>query len=366
MTYDKFNKMHFGTEPFFAEINLHMLSKKEINALLLKSFNYYNYMCSDVIKRKYINVYLKNNNYNKSDINAVKKLQDYYILPSSAWLCRMITDQGLVPTEKIQNQLDGMIDYMVKTAINNQPKTVVTKQTASVHDRHMNNVKMHVANIENEIDIFIKNDCKSKFSFSEYMSLHNIKPRTKTMILSHFTNILDEYKSVINNSDPELTEAYSFLSRPQQKRVEKFLVSFFPLKKVVKKKKKKPRSITKKSAIKRKIKRKIKKMESTNSDKISNTLIEAWFWDKDERMLTKFVALPETILDFTNGKSVVNADDEISLRKCVKVSQVESVLEYMKSAADEDLNLIFEKIVSKPRWNSYKMYHGMKLIRGIA
>jgi hypothetical protein len=219
-----FDTKHLGEEPAFSE------GSGEITVIeMMKAFNWYNYFndyksSAKILIDNYPH-FDKTEKQIKSDIAVLKKVNPFDIPPTIAYMARMMfrgcefNDQQMATFEyRIHSILDNARSKEKKET-NNITKVV------SIQDRTHEKANEMLGDIEGEIDDFIHNEYKSKFSTYEWLQGNSVKTVYCSHIKEIYQGMLDELLIAKNKEDEQVVEGYSFMTAAQLNRFIKFIQS---------------------------------------------------------------------------------------------------------------------------------------------
>ena len=204
----------------------------------------------------------------------IKSYDENKIKSGVAWICDMILN-GLVLVDPDCKFLDKIED------LKNNPKKfskeqeeVVEKETKPKKTSPMMRVKMFsskiISDLDQEIDDFVMNGCKTDFDVKKYSK--TVKPIYGKIISENYKSLLTELEIAVNRQDKDIEESYSFMKRSELKKYLKFvkeIVDVFGTLKIKRKKRKKTK--TKKTAYKEKNLTKPKKQAAKQIKAVSIT-----------------------------------------------------------------------------------------------
>lgn len=258
----------YGTKPVWTDEEVHIEDTR-----IHKAINWYSYKYDKSVVKNILIEYFTE----VEDEKYVKQIKTYdenKIRSSVAWICDMILS-GLVLVDPKSIFLDKIED------LKNNPKKYLKEQEEFVEKEEkpkktspMMRVKMFsskiISDLDQEIDDFVMNGCKTDFDVKKYSK--TIKPIYGKIISENYNSLLTELKIAVNREDKDVEESYSFMKRSELKKYLKFvneIVVVFGALKIKRKKRKK--SKTKKTEYKAKNLRKPKKQAAKQIKAVSIT-----------------------------------------------------------------------------------------------
>jgi len=300
---------HMGDEPD--------VKGKTLNDVELASaFNWYNYMCSRVEAREYVENYLKIKKRN-GDIKALKSVPDVWINLQAGWMARIVSRGGIL-SNKYADRLNQRIDEMLinagaKLEVVEEKKAEQPKPT--VQDRIKDKVSDFIGQFEEAID-------KEGWNLSMYdwLQKHQV-PAAQAKIVAEFYRPIAEEAALLvgRGADPELKEGYSNYTSAQLKQRAAFYAGIIADCDRHSSNNKKVRVVRKKKAVSpdKKLKNfkfqkesKDYKLVSINPEKVLGAG-ELLTFNTRYKILTLFVAADKAGLD-VKGTTILKYDEALS------------------------------------------------------
>ena len=212
---------------------------------IAKALNWYSYYKDYKDSKKYALQYLTKRGVNKSDVDKLSKVPDS-LFSNVGFVCRL-TERGakLDPSQLlwIDNKLQGLLQW--QPVKNND--TEEEKPKVNIQDRIQEQTNEMIGELEGFIDNF-----REPFNPYEWMCSNNVKSVHARKISSWFSHSLKEPLLVQSGkADDDLKEGYSYLSKPDLKKLISFIQSIIvDAERIVNNSKstRKPRTPKKKSA----------------------------------------------------------------------------------------------------------------------
>ena len=303
---------HMGEEPD--------LKGKIINdKLLSRTFNWYNYMCSRVHAREYIETYLKTNKRN-DDLKLLKKVPDVWINLQAGWLARIVNRGGILSdnyVERLELRLNETLEKAnIKTEDAPAEEKKPTAAVISIQDRVKDKVSNFISEFEKAID-------EQGWTLSMYDWLQNkeIPTNLANKIAEFYKPIADEAAQLIGKRcDPSLKEGYSTYTAEQLKQRAAFYQNIIADCARHAGNVKKQRAVRKKKVVT--VDKKLKnfkfqkesteyKLVSINPEKIIGAQELITFNTKYKTLTQFYVGLDNVGLD-VKGTTIINYNEEMS------------------------------------------------------
>jgi hypothetical protein len=301
------NKKYLGDEPADTGIALTVSQYGQC-------LNWYNYMCTIEDAREYISDYLVSKMRN-DDIQILGKVSDMWITTSAAWLCRMTMRGLILPVEHVNVLIDCKIkDILMRAPVKVEAVAEVNKP--SVRDRMKDKGSDIIGDIESLID------SGKNFSLYSWLQQNSVPALYVPMIVNYYTPWRDELGEAVEGTDPDLKEAYSYMTRKQLKLRHQFFVTLIDdalryggnVKKDRKPRKKKFISVDKKL-------KNFKYQKTDNELKITSIspekvigAQEVWAVNTRYKTLTVYRAIDRGGLQ-VKGTTIINFDEKTSMTK---------------------------------------------------
>lgn len=204
-----------GNEPILKK---ELSSKTDIE--LIKCLNWYSYMSDEKDTDKWITDYMKNNNYDKTQINHVISTTYDSIKQTTAALCRM-SNNGTLFIGELTNIISSRINKTFNNIIKIKKEIKSTENVISIQDRIKIIAQTHMSDLEEIFDSWYKNK-DSKIIFSMYDFLQ--KEQLNTHVCNHIRFLIkrsyfDEFEEMLREEDECLNEGYAYLSKSKKKQI---------------------------------------------------------------------------------------------------------------------------------------------------
>lgn len=216
MSRKTFEQVAMGDEPEWGDT---VPSNTEITI----AYNWYNYFYDYEGAKKFFIKYITDTGLEDDVIKTVKSLNSWKFPKTIGWISRMKAN-GMEMDETMDEHFKKSVSGVLELCANDVDETVEVKK-----ERTPVNVQLHikqqvhnlVAYIEEEIDTFINDKYKSDFDMYAWLKKREVKALQSKMIGDRYAPLAEELESI--KSEPDLKEAYSHLSKKEQKSYIKFI-----------------------------------------------------------------------------------------------------------------------------------------------
>ena len=204
----------FGPEPVWSD-------KELTDADLGKAYNWYNYFEDHKTSKKYTLDYLKACKASKDVIASVSANPDWKFT-TVGWACRISLRKGKLP-ERTKSWLNNTLQELAKAT----PIVEVEETKApviSIQERMNIQVGNHIAEFEEQLDSFVTNGFQSDFNPYNWLRIKEVKGPLAARIGEYYMPVLKEVSQAMNkDADPQIKEAYAFMSKSDVKKYVEFL-----------------------------------------------------------------------------------------------------------------------------------------------
>jgi len=232
----------FGTKPVWTNEEVHIEDVR-----IYKAINWYSYKYDKSVVKNILLEYFLEVEDTDEYTQQIKSYDENKIKSGVAWICDMILN-GLVlvdPDCKFLDKIEELKNNPKK--FSKEQEEVVEKETKPKKTSPMMRVKMFsskiISNLDQEIDNFVMNGCKTDFDVKKYSK--TIKPIYGKIISENYNSLLTELEIAVNREDKDIEESYSFMKRSELKKYLKFvkeIVVVFGTLKIKRKKRKKTKT----------------------------------------------------------------------------------------------------------------------------
>ena len=224
----------YGAEPDWDSGSYAILIKSDPDWAISKANNWYylNTTAKDI--KRYVLEYLRHTKAKKSVIDTIKRvdLKTFRFDGNrTGFLGRMVTRGVTLPKHFAKRLKSGIAELIAIGREKEEAAKENEKAQAklpTIHERIQDQVGEFLGDLEIEIDNFL-NGIKKRtvphqwFSMAKFLKTHGVKSKQTTMIADRWRVLLTEVNEAQERIDPQLIEAYGFLTRPQLKRLGLFL-----------------------------------------------------------------------------------------------------------------------------------------------
>lgn len=329
-----------GGEPTWQiQPNEHRISR------LSKAFSWYNYFYGKKDARDMIVNYLEAHDC-KADVRLLKGIPDSAIRLTTAWLCRM-SMVGLELHDAEQIKLENLLREMLDSKQDEIEESAedLAANKPNIQDRLREKASECNGELDGMFDEFMLSGAKMTADFKPITIIRglNVAPQMISQILHNWKRKLTEFEAVIEGKDPQLVEAYSYLTKVQLRNVLKFceaVVNDCGAYVQIKKVERKPRMIRAVLPEKRAAKFKILsefaelKLKSLPAASLVDKT-EAWLYDTKKRKLIHLVADSHTQTFTVKNNSIIGFSTVETVQKTLRKpqEQLKSIVGAGKPAA---------------------------------
>ena len=341
----------YGEEPTFDDFD--DLSEDEQKVRYGKAMYWYHGVYSSKDSKSFIVDYVKKNR--KKDLPSVKMAAPAWASPAYGNVAKAFNSG--YKSDKVLTKLENYIDGLVKTgkgmlADKKKVQTLQKKRPAlNIQERIRSQVSVHIGELEGELDEFILGGCKkSEFSLYKWLQKNEVKGVHTGHIKNFYVDVLDEFQQALDATDPQLVEAYAFLTISQKKKLIEFVQSFVSDAEAwvnVAKTQRKPR--TKKTQSTKNKVAKVKYKKADNTYKIASInpeqMVDAtqvWLFNTKDRFLYRYVSVQGMMI---KGTTLQGWDEIQSFKK--KIRKPENILPDVVKGGKIKLRKLMDDIHAK-------------------
>jgi hypothetical protein len=326
-----------------------------------KAFSWYNYFYGKKDAREMIVNYLERHD-RKADVRLLKGIPDSSIRLTTGWLCRM-SMVGLELSEQEQIKLDNML----KEILTSKPEEIAevvevdTTPRVTIQDRLREKVSECNGELDGLFDEFMLAGSKMNADYKPIVLMRglNVAPQMVSQISDNWKRKLEEFERVVEGKDPQLVEAYSYLSKIQLRNVIKFCEAvindcgaYVQIKKVERKPRKVKAVPPEKKAAKFKILAEFAELKLKSLPAASLVdKAEAWLYDTKKRKLIHVVADSYTQAFTVKNNSVIGFSTVETLQKTVR--KPADVVKAIQAAGKPAARKIYKDLTTtETPWNA--------------
>jgi hypothetical protein len=326
-----------------------------------KAFSWYNYFYGKKDAREMIVNYLERHD-RKGDVRLLKGVPDSSIRLTTGWLCRM-SMVGLELSEQEQIKLDNMLKEILTSKQEEIAEVVEVDTTPriTIQDRLREKVSECNGELDGLFDEFMLAGSKMNADYKPIVLMRglNVAPQMVSQISDNWKRKLEEFERVVEGKDPQLVEAYSYLSKIQLRNVIKFCEAvindcgaYVQIKKVERKPRKVKAVPPEKKAAKFKILAEFAELKLKSLPAASLVdKAEAWLYDTKKRKLIHVVADSYTQAFTVKNNSVIGFSTVETLQKTVR--KPADVVKAIQAAGKPAARKIYKDLTTtETPWNA--------------
>jgi hypothetical protein len=188
-----------------------------------KAFGWYNYFYGKKDARDMIVSYLEAQG-RKDDVRLLRGVSDSAIRLTTGWLCRM-SMVGLELNAQEQSKLDQLLKEILAAKQEAQEDTAEPDtQRVTIQDRLREKLSECAGELDGLFDEFVASGAKMSADYKPIMTIRgmNVAPQMVSVLSGIWQKKQSEFEAVIAGKDPQLVEAYGFLTKVQLRNVLKF------------------------------------------------------------------------------------------------------------------------------------------------
>jgi hypothetical protein len=188
-----------------------------------KAFGWYNYFYGKKDARDMIVNYLETHG-RKDDVKLLRGVSDSAIRLTTGWLCRM-SMVGLELTAQEQTKLELLLKEILVSKQEVQEETTEPEvPRVTIQDRLREKVSECAGELEGLFDEFLTSGAKMSADYKPIMTIRgmNVAPQMVNVLSGIWQKKQAEFETVIAGKDPQLVEAYGFLTKIQLRNAVKF------------------------------------------------------------------------------------------------------------------------------------------------
>ena len=326
-----------------------------------KAFSWYNYFYGKKDAREMIVNYLERHD-RKADVRLLKGIPDSSIRLTTGWLCRM-SMVGLELSEQEQIKLDNMLTEILTSKPEEIAEVVEVDTTPriTIQDRLREKVSECNGELDGLFDEFMLSGSKMNADYKPIVLMRglNVAPQMVSQISDNWKRKLEEFERVVEGKDPQLVEAYSYLSKIQIRNMIKFCEAvindcgaYVQIKKVERKPRKVKAVPPEKKAAKFKILAEFAELKLKSLPAASLVdKAEAWLYDTKKRKLIHVVADSYTQAFTVKNNSVIGYSTVETLQKTVR--KPAEIIKAMQTAGKPAARKIYKELTTtETPWNA--------------
>ena len=190
---------------------------------IVRALNWYNYFYDN---KKAVVLLKKNYIRDSKELELLDLLSDSEIPPTLCYFSRMVSLGCNFPTKSREN-FDTGIEKLLEKAKGRVKKEEIVekKKVVSIQDRVLAKAREFMGEFEGQIDEFLANNCKTKFSAYEYLTKNEVKPMIAKKMIGVYDDLIAELQEVLLKKDKQLIEGYKHLKPLRIRKLIAFLES---------------------------------------------------------------------------------------------------------------------------------------------
>jgi len=228
-----------GTEPSWTDAG--SISIEEYNDRQSKALLFYNYYLDSADMRPWVIDWMEKNGYTKSDVSAIKGLAPSAVVSTVGKLVRML-QRGMPdchPDAKKSKKVSKFIHEHLKDAIkdyrfsaaekeaeaaedDSKPKPVVKTPLERLEAKVNDEVIIHLEELLDKVAEVESGDTPTKMPYMDVSMLlrsGGIPAKGAQFVVNWLTTHHAEFKAAVDRTCPDAVEGYSYLRKPQLKRI---------------------------------------------------------------------------------------------------------------------------------------------------
>lgn len=299
------------------------LREESTNVDIIMAYNWYNYFYDNNSAKEFVIEYLRE--FHKSEKELIKNVSRVNAdeFRTIGWNCRILTVGGHLSPEIVNRTIEKIRELASNTieeVVEDQSPAPV-REVVSIQERIRNKAGDLIAEIEGEIDAFVR-DGENSFKIVEFMRKYEVKPQIAQRIADYYKPLYAELFDAIEGKDEQLKEAYSQWKKPKLKAYCEFIrniVAEAESRSVIIKSIRKPRKKKEKPASVQVSRMKhLEKSEEFGFVSVKATEIiganQLWVFNAKYRNLTVYNAMGPAGLG-VKGTSITGYDEKTSVTK---------------------------------------------------
>jgi len=348
---------------------------------LAKAYSWYNYFYNNDDAKSFVLDYFKK--HHKADKDLIRDINNCpsYNLRNLGWSCRIVDMGGTLPSSvKLEDTARAIIKVGSTLQSDERPddsehtesgeeNTEVEVQKVSIQDRIKNKTSDLIAELEDEIDNFIK-EGESKFKIDAWLRQKDVKPQIALRIAEFYKPLYSEIFDAFEGKDDELKKAYSRYKKPQLRAYMEFVRDIVSacdnraeivkvIRKPRKKKQKSPQQLVARLRYK-------EKDDIFNLTSIKPTEIigcnQLWVFNTKNKQLSVYNAMGPAGLNI-KGSSLTGYDEKVSISKTLR--KPNDTLKVVLEGGKVTLRKLMDGLTTKPKTTNGRINPEIILVRVI-
>lgn len=193
---------------------------------LTHMLTWYNYNKDADDARLYFLDFLKSSGEQTDIITKIEECSSIPLSNTIGWLCRIVTvNGGSIPSkynERIENEKKKVLQVVVDLPA--LEKKDDTSKRVGIQEHLENQLRQMLGELSLKVDEFIKSNLTQTFDVYEWLKTNNVKHQHAKNIADYFNkHVLSELFEASSGTCDQLKEAYSFLKKPDMKKLISFV-----------------------------------------------------------------------------------------------------------------------------------------------
>ena len=192
---------------------------------LIKALSWFHAYSNETKTKRYIKDYIQM--FKSSLIPHLKNLNEYVIQDvSCAYIAHLITEGYDIPQSAKNKFTDTLEKSIIPTLYKTDEKKVAKKPKPKKVDKE---TIVDIGELEHQLDMYISSGCQHtkhhRFSLFKYLHGKTAKQKDATTVKKWFKPLRDELEDAlkIGLKYKDVRESYAFLTKPQLKRLTKYV-----------------------------------------------------------------------------------------------------------------------------------------------
>ena len=317
-----------------------------------KAYNFYNYNCGRSDIRAFVTEYLKAVKADTKTVRDLAAVEDAKIPSLYVWLLRMQV-RGVNHSPERIAFIEKQTAKLRRIGREKLSAKSVLAPVVDIQKRIREISGDHIANIDEQIDVFTETGYKKAFSFYEFLRSKEAKAEHMPMVISHFKPLAAELALAVKGTDPDVNEGYRKLSKKQIRALSDFVYKMLEDCKtfsVNQRKTRAPRKRKAKSADQ--ITKNVRYQKSAPSLKLVSIdavnlvgATEVWTFNTKYSVMSHYVAIDRGGIS-VKGTSLINFDETSSEKR--KIRKPEQFLPTVLSGGAKAAVKSFTSLKTKP------------------
>lgn len=328
-----------------------------------KAYNFYNYNCGRSDIRAFVNEYLKTVGAGTGTVRDLSAVEDAKIPSLYVWLIRMQVRGvnhsperiAFIEEQTAELRRIGREKLSAKSVLG--PVVDIQKSVlgpvVGIQKRIREISGDHIANIDEQIDVFTETGYKKAFSFYEFLRSKKAKAEHMPIVINHYKPLAAELELAVKGTDPDVNEGYRNLSKKQIRAFSDFVNNMIEDCKMFSANQRKTRAPRKRKAKSAdQITKNVRYQKSDTSLKLVSIdavnlvgATEVWTFNTKYCVMSHYVAIDRGGIS-VKGTSLINFDETSSEKR--KIRKPEQFLPTVLSGGAKAATKSFTSLKTKP------------------